>query len=132
MHFTPGGSKLLRSNMHWGCKLLRGALYFVTDLYDAIMMNRPLDSYQRVVKTLDRLRQEVYWVSMARNVQQYCSECTKCQQSKLSMPQSAPLTSLPIGRPWQIVAVYILQVPLSTNNNRYLLVCSTRLLHQMG
>ena len=30
VHFTPGGSKLLRSNMHWGCKLLRGALYFVT------------------------------------------------------------------------------------------------------
>ena len=59
---------------------------------------------------------------MARDVEQYCRECTKCQQSKLSMPQRAPLTSLPIGRPWQMVAVNILEVPLSTNNNRYLLV----------
>ena len=33
VHFTPGGSKLLRSNMHWGCKLLRGAFYFVTGPY---------------------------------------------------------------------------------------------------
>ena len=56
---------------------------------------------------------------MARDVEQYCRECTKCQQSKLSMP---PLTSLPIGRPWQMVVVDILEVPLSTNNNRYLLV----------
>ena len=29
---------------------------------------------------------------------------------------------MPIGQPWQMVAVDILQVPLSTNNNRYLLV----------
>ena len=64
----------------------------------------------------------MYWVSTARDVEQYCRECTKCQQSKLSMPQRAPLTSLPIGRPWKMVAVNILEVPLSTNNNRYLLV----------
>ena len=64
----------------------------------------------------------MYWVNTARDVEQYCREYTKCQQSKLSMPQRAPLTSLPIGRPWQMVAVDILEVPLSTNNNRYLLV----------
>jgi len=61
-------------------------------------------------------------VSMAKDVERYCRECTKCQQSKLSMPQRAPLTSLPIGRPWQMIAVNILEVPLSVNNNRYLLV----------
>ena len=38
------------------------------------------------------------------------------------MPQRAPLTSLPIGRPWQMIAVDVLEVPLSANNNRYLLV----------
>ena len=38
------------------------------------------------------------------------------------MPQHAPLTSLPIGRPWQMIAVDILEVPLSAKNNRYLLV----------
>ena len=84
--------------------------------------DEPTAGHQGVEKTLDRLQQEVYWVSMARDVEQYCREYTKCQQSKLSMPQRAPLTSLPIGRPWQMVAVDILEVPLSTNNNRYLLV----------
>ena len=73
-------------------------------------------------KTLERLRQEAYWVGMARDVNQHCRECTKCQQAKLPAPQKAPLTNVPIGRPWQMVAVDILEVPLSFNNNRYLLV----------
>jgi len=38
------------------------------------------------------------------------------------MPPRSPLQNIPIGQPWQMVAVNILQVPLSTNNNRYLLV----------
>ena len=59
---------------------------------------------------------------MGRDVERYCRDCNKCQQSKLSMPQRAPLTSMPIGRPWQMIAVDILQVPHSRNNNRYLLV----------
>ena len=44
------------------------------------------------------------------------------RQSKLSRPQRAPLTNMPIGLPWQMLAVDILAVPLSTNNNRNLLV----------
>ena len=59
---------------------------------------------------------------MAKDVEKYCRECKRCQQSKLSMPQRAPLINMPIGRPWQMVAVDILEVPLSSNNNRYLLV----------
>ena len=59
---------------------------------------------------------------MAKNVEKYCHECNKCQKSKLSMPQHAQLTSLPIGQLWQMITVDILEVPLSANNNRYLLV----------
>ena len=84
--------------------------------------DEPTAGHQGVEKILDQLCQEVYWITMARDVEQYCRECTKCQQSKLSMLQRAPLTSLPIGRPWKMVAVDILEVPLSTDNNRYLLV----------
>ena len=82
----------------------------------------PSAGHQGVEKTLDRLRLNAYWVGMGRDVNSYCRECSKCQQSKLSMPQRAPLTSMPIGRPWQMIAVDILQVPHSRNNNRYLLV----------
>ena len=38
------------------------------------------------------------------------------------MPTHAPLTTVPIGSPWEMVAVDILQVPISQHNNRYLLI----------
>ena len=38
------------------------------------------------------------------------------------MPQKAPMSSVPIGKPWEIVAFDVLQVPISYQNNRYLLV----------
>ena len=53
---------------------------------------------------------------------EHCSECTICQQSKLPRPQPAPLINVPIGQPWQMIAVDILEVPVSSSNNRYLLV----------
>ena len=59
---------------------------------------------------------------MATDIHQYCTQCTICQQSKLSPPQKAPLQTVPIGRPWQMVAVDVLEVPISTSQNRYLLV----------
>ena len=73
-------------------------------------------------KTLQRLRKEAYWVGMAADVHRYCQECSRCQQSKLPMPTRAPLTSIPIGNPWQMIAVDVLQVPLSSQNHKYLLV----------
>ena len=37
-------------------------------------------------------------------------------------PTRVPLTSMPIGKPWQMVAVDILTVPVSTNGNKCILV----------
>ena len=82
----------------------------------------PTAGHQGRAKTLHRLRQEAYWVNMATDVDQYCRECTKCQQTKPTAPKRAPLINIPVGRPWQMVAVDILEVPLSSCNNRYLLV----------
>ena len=73
-------------------------------------------------KTLSRVRNEAYWVNMAQDVEVYCRQCTQCQQAKLPAPIRVPLTSLPIGRPWQMVAADILEVPVSYRNSRYLLV----------
>ena len=55
---------------------------------------------------------------MARDVDAYCRQCTMCQQA----PTRAPLTNIPIGQPWEMIAVDILEVPVSCQNNRYLLV----------
>ena len=84
--------------------------------------NIPSAGHQGSEKTLERLRMEAYWVGMAQDVERHCRECIVCQQSKLPSPPRVPLTNVPIGRPWQMVAVDILEVPLSTRNNRYLLV----------
>ena len=40
----------------------------------------------------------------------------------MSSPQKALLSSVPIGKPWVMVAVNVLQVPISYQNNCYLLV----------
>ena len=73
-------------------------------------------------KELFRLRQHAYWVNMAKDVLGYCRSCEKCQQAKLALPQLAPLTNIPIGTPWHMIAVDILEVPMSTRNNHYLLI----------
>ena len=46
----------------------------------------------------------------------------KCLHTKPPAPANAPLVNVPIGKAWEIVAVDILEIPVSPNNNRYLLV----------
>ena len=83
-----------------------------------ILPLRDIKDSRRHWNGCDRMHIGSAWQEMLSGI----AECTKCQQSKLSMPQRAPLISTPIGRPWQMIAVDILEVPRSTNNNRYLLV----------
>ena len=78
--------------------------------------------HQGYLKTLTRLKQDGYWPGMANDVQRYCQECNTCQKSKLPSPTRAPLVNIPIGNPWEMLAVDNLEVPVSCNNHRYLLV----------
>lgn len=82
----------------------------------------PTAGHQGAERTLDKVRKEGYWVNVAKDVESYCRECIKCQEAKLPAPVRAPLTSMPVGRPWQMVAVDVLEVPVSYKNNRYILV----------
>ncbi|KAL5497228.1 hypothetical protein EMCRGX_G013661 [Ephydatia muelleri] len=82
----------------------------------------PTAGHQGTLKTWERIRQEAYWVNIAQDVDRYCRECVTCQKAKLPMPVRSTLTNIPIGRPWQMIAIDILEVPVSTKNNRYLLV----------
>eukprot|EP00731_Ephydatia_muelleri_P023350 Em0015g933a len=69
-----------------------------------------------------RLKRVAYWVGMAKATELYCRSCEVCQQSKLPMPVAVPMTNVPIGRAWQMLAVDVLEVPMSSHGNRYLLV----------
>ena len=61
-------------------------------------------------------------MGMSKDVQLYCTNCTVCHKAKPPLPPRAPLVNTPIGKPWQMLAIDILVVPVSPNNNRYLLV----------
>ena len=82
----------------------------------------PTAGHQGTLKTWERIRQEAYWVNMAQDVDRHCRECVTCQKAKLPMPVRSTLTNIPIGRPWQMIAIDIVEVPVSTKNNRHLLV----------
>ena len=73
--------------------------------------NTPTAGHLGAEKPFERLHRNAFWVNMAKDVEQYCKQCSTCQQSKLPMPQRAPLHNISIGQPWQMVAVDILQVP---------------------
>ena len=73
-------------------------------------------------KTVAKVHQVGYWVGMLRDIDRYCRECGVCQRTKPPAPMKAPLTNVPIGKPWEMIAVDILEVPVSQHNNRYLLV----------
>ena len=78
----------------------------------------PSASHQGIAKTLKRVQQEAYWVGMAKEVR---INCTVCQKAKPPLPPGAPLVNTPIGKPWKMLAIDILEVPVSPNNYRYLL-----------
>eukprot|EP00731_Ephydatia_muelleri_P002272 Em0001g2272a len=67
--------------------------------------------HQGVEKTLQRLKRTAYWIGMANDTELYCRSCIVCQRSKLPMPTPVPMTNIPIGHPWQMLAVDVLQVP---------------------
>ena len=73
-------------------------------------------------KTIARARTRGYWVNLVQDVTQYCLNCAQCQAAKLPLPTKSPLEPIPIGQPWQMVAVDVLEVPSSYQQNRYLLV----------
>ena len=59
---------------------------------------------------------------MSADVQNYCKSCDRCMAAKQSLPQKRKLVITPVGYPSQIIAVDVLEVPLNSNENKYLLV----------
>ena len=64
--------------------------------------------------TMARLSEIAYWVGMAKDVGYYCNHCTTCKIT--------PLQLIVASRPWEMLAVDILKVPMSSRGNQYLLV----------
>ena len=78
--------------------------------------------HQGMERTLHRLTQNAYWVGMARDIAQYCSRCVRCQTTKALPGVPAPLQPVIASRPWELVGVDVLKVPMSLQGNEYILV----------
>ena len=73
--------------------------------------------HQQRLNSLDKLQQLAYWVGINKDVEVYCRECYRCQETKPPAPKKAPLISMPIGRQKQMVLVDILEVPILSRGN---------------
>uniref|UniRef100_A0A5S6QX05 RNA-directed DNA polymerase n=1 Tax=Trichuris muris TaxID=70415 RepID=A0A5S6QX05_TRIMR len=71
-------------------------------------------------RTLDRVRRTAFWPAFRQDVRKYCDSCSTCQMVKA--PGLHPLMQIaPVGRPWERVAVDILQLPPSKTGKIYVL-----------
>ena len=71
-------------------------------------------------RTLDRLKSVGFWVEMNSDVESYVASCEVCQKAKILC--KAPLINTPASRVLQLLQVDVLEVPISVEGNRYLLV----------
>ena len=74
--------------------------------------------HQGISHTLSSLSEIAYWVGMSRDVAHYCKYCVTCQTTK-ALP--APLRPVIAFRPWELIAVDILNVPVSAQGKQYIL-----------
>ena len=74
-------------------------------------------------KVYDRLRRLYWWNGMRTAVRKFCRACLCCASRKGPCRASRPpLTSVPVGGPFHRLGVDLLQLPLTANGNKYVLV----------
>ena len=59
---------------------------------------------------------------MATDTQNYYNLCDACNQTKPALTQLVPLVNMPIGKPWEMLGVDILKVPMLCQGNSNILV----------
>ena len=77
--------------------------------------------YQGISRTLSSLLEIAYCVDMSSDIAR-CNYCATCQATKALPNHPAPLQPVIASRPWELVAVDILKVPMSAHGNQYILV----------
>ena len=78
--------------------------------------------HQGIDCTMARLSETAYWVGMGEDVVCHCTHCFKCQIAKAPAQAPAPLQPVTASKPWKLVAVDILKVPMSAEGNQYPIV----------
>ena len=69
------------------------------------------------------LHNRYWWQGMRADVSLFCCTCLVCASRKgRRRSKQPPLQSIPVGEPFEMVGVDILQLPPSNNGNQYVVV----------
>ena len=84
----------------------------------------PLAGHLGKTKTADRVRQRFYWLSLFKDVEEFCRFFGECQKCSTRRGPRAPMVPLPVmEEPFQRIAMDVVgPLPRSRSGNRYILV----------
>ena len=79
-------------------------------------------NHQGTDETISRLSDFTYRVGIAKDAGNRCTHCVTCEIVKAPARPPASLQPIVTTRPWEMVGVDILKVPMSSKGNKYLFV----------
>ena len=75
-------------------------------------------------RTLREIKKLYYWPRLKVDVEAYLSNCLVCARNKGSVKRPLPMLTYPMPtRPWDVVAIDLLQMPRSHQGSGYVLTC---------
>ena len=83
----------------------------------------PASAHFSAERVWEQARQVYYWPSMFKDIRNWCEQCRACQTRRSPVPSHrAPMGGSCVTRPLERVAADIVELPLTTKGNRYVLV----------
>ncbi|CAG5897368.1 unnamed protein product [Menidia menidia] len=83
----------------------------------------PAAAHFSAERVWEKARQSCYWPFMLRDIRRWCEQCRACQTRRSPVPgPKAPMGGAQVSRPLQRVAADILELPMTSRGNRYILV----------
>ncbi len=91
-------------------------------LLEAYHANK-LSGHLGQVKTEAKLKTKYWWPRMHQDVENTVKHCAACQAAKNPSPKhKPPIHPIKVSRPWQLVEMDFMELPMTYNGNRYVLV----------
>ena len=84
----------------------------------------PMGGHSGINKIIATLLQSYYyWPRFSSSVDYYIRHCSSCQQTSPAVPRpKAPLQPIPVGGPFEKIAMDFLELQRTARGNRYVLV----------
>ena len=120
-----GGDGVLYRNTRLGAQLDKTKILVVPSTLVPDVLQKvhadPMGGHSGVNKTIATLIQRYYWPGFSSSVDDYIRHCSTCQQTSPAVPRpKAPLQPIPVGGPFEMIAMDFLELPRTAGGNRYM------------